>query len=280
MSRTLPFYQVDAFHPQRFRGNPAAIVPMTEALSDTEMQAIAAENNLSETAYIRRCPGEAVEYDIRWFTPALEVQLCGHATLASAAVVLERLEPGAARVTFHSLSGPLYVDKVPLADGTPGYQLDFPRDVPDALSNAALAAQVADAFGVEVLGLLNSPTAAYRLIALVRDAATVENAAPDLGKVKLIPYRSLSLTAAGDGPHADVDFVSRMFAPRAGITEDPVTGSLHCILTPYWAEKLGKTKLRARQLSARRGELTVEDTGSRTLIAGAATFVIEGKITV
>ncbi len=297
MSLLLPFYQLDAFTTERFRGNPAAVMPLTEPLPAALMQAIAAENNLSETAFIQRRPGPVVEYDIRWFTPALEVQLCGHATLASAAVVLERLEPSANRVTFHSLSGPLYVDKIALPDGTPGYRLDFPRDVPDVIDDMALLAQVADALGVEVLALLCSPTAAYRLVALVRDAATVEHAQPDLTKVAAINHRSVSLTAAGTaagwtetnevsmtaiarGDHGDVDFVSRMFAPKAGITEDPVTGSLHCILTPYWAARLGKSKLRARQLSARRGELFVEDTGTRTLLGGAVVFVLEGMMQV
>ncbi|MFY8105304.1 MAG: PhzF family phenazine biosynthesis protein [Elstera sp.] len=280
MTRSLPLYQVDAFTTERFRGNPAAVMPLSEALPEALMQAIAAENNLSETAFIQRRPGAAVEYDIRWFTPALEVQLCGHATLASAAVVLERLEPTATRVTFHSMRGPLYVDKIDLPGGTPGYRLDFPRDVPDLIEDPALLAQVSEAFGVEAIALLCSPTASYRLIALVQDAATVEHAKPDLMKIAAIPHRSVSLTAAGDGAHADVDFVSRMFAPKAGITEDPVTGSLHCILTPYWAARLGKNVLRARQLSARRGELFVEDTGTRTLIGGGAVFVLEGVMQV
>ncbi|KJV10440.1 hypothetical protein VZ95_04935 [Elstera litoralis] len=295
MTRALPLYQVDAFTAERFRGNPAAVMPLTEALPDALMQAIAAENNLSETAFIQRRPGASVEYDIRWFTPALEVQLCGHATLASAAVVFEKLEPQAPRVTFHSISGPLYVEKITLPTGAAGYALDFPRDVPEAVEDAALLAQVADALGVEVLGLLCSPTAAYRLVALVRDAATVAEAKPDLMKIAAINHRSVSLTAAGGktpdtdevsltaiagGAHPDVDFVSRMFAPKAGIPEDPVTGSLHCILTPYWAARLGKTKLRARQLSARRGDLWVEDTGTRTILAGQTVFVLEGTMLV
>ncbi len=280
MSRALPLYQVDAFTQERFRGNPAAVMPLTEPLPDALMQAIAAENNLSETAFIQRRPGVSVEYDIRWFTPGLEVQLCGHATLASAAVVLERLEPTAERVTFHSLSGPLSVDRAILADGSLGYRLDFPRDVPDVIEDTALLAHVSEAFGVEASALLCSPTASYRLIALVRDAATVEQAKPDLMKIAVLPHRSVSLTAAGDGIHSDVDFVSRMFAPKAGITEDPVTGSLHCILTPYWAARLGKNILRARQLSARRGELFVEDTGTRTLLGGGAVFVLEGVMQV
>jgi PhzF family phenazine biosynthesis protein len=292
MTRALPLYQVDAFTAERFRGNPAAVMPLTEALPDALMQAIAAENNLSETAFLQRRPGASVEYDIRWFTPALEVQLCGHATLASAAVVFEKLEPQATRVTFHSLSGPLYVEKTTLPTGAQGYALDFPRDVPETVEDAALLAQVSDAFGgLEVLGLLCSPTAAYRLVALVKDAATVATAKPDLMKIAAINHRSVSLTAAvdtdevsltaaGNGDHTDVDFVSRMFAPKAGIPEDPVTGSLHCILTPYWAARLGKTKLYARQLSARRGDLWVEDTGTRTILAGQTVFVLEGAMLV
>lgn len=281
MTRALPLYQVDAFTAERFRGNPAAVMPLTEALPAALMQSIAAENNLSETAFLQRRPGASVEYNIRWFTPALEVQLCGHATLASAAVVFEKLEPLATRVTFHSMSGPLYVEKTTLPTGAQGYALDFPRDVPDVVEDAALSAQVSAAFGgVDVLGLLCSPTAAYRLVALVQDATTVENAKPDLMKIAAITHRSVSLTAAGGGAHPGVDFVSRMFAPKAGITEDPVTGSLHCILTPYWAARLGKRKLYARQLSARRGDLWVEDTGTRTILAGQTVFVLEGAMLV
>lgn len=292
MTPSLPLFQVDAFTAEKFRGNPAAVMPLDAPLPAAVMQSIAAENNLSETAYIQRRPGPAVEYDIRWFTPALEVQLCGHATLASAAIVFERLEPEATRVTFHSLSGPLFVERVTLPTGAAGYALDFPRDVPEEVDDPQLLAQVAEALGVEVLGLLCSPTAAYRLIALVRDAATVEGAKPDLTKIAAISHRSVSLTAAGGtapdtdevsitalagNAHPDVDFVSRMFAPKAGIAEDPVTGSLHCILTPYWAARLGKTKLRARQLSARRGDLWVEDTGTRTRLAGQTVLVLEGR---
>ncbi len=294
MTGSCPFFQVDAFTAERFRGNPAAVILLPAPLPDHVLQAIAAENNLSETAFLHRRPGPVAAYDIRWFTPVLEVQLCGHATLASAAVVLERLEPTAPRVTFHSLSGPLTVERLALDGALPGYQMDFPRDVPDQIEDPALTAQVAAALGVAVEGLLCSPTAAYRLVAVVRDAATVATAKPDLTKIAAIQHRSVALTAAGGQKpaeidevsmtasagqdHADVDFVSRMFAPRAGIGEDPVTGSLHCILTPYWAARLGKSKLRARQLSARRGDLWVEDTGTRTRLGGAAVFVIEGQI--
>lgn len=256
MTRGLPFYQVDAFTAERFRGNPAAVIPVSDPLPEPLMQAIAAENNLSETAFLHRRPGPAVAYDIRWFTPVLEVQLCGHATLASAAVVLERLEPSAPRVTFHSLSGPLTVERTTLDVDQPGYQMDFPRDMPERIEDAALTAQVAEALGVAVEALLCSPTAAYRLVAVVRDAATVAAAKPDLAKIAAVNHRSVALTAAGGqritetdevsmtapagDDHTEVDFVSRMFAPKAGIAEDPVTGSLHCILTPYLGRTLGQ----------------------------------------
>lgn len=274
MSHTLPFFQVDAFTADRFRGNPAAIVLVTDPLTDAQMLAIAAENNLSETAFLRRRPGTATEYDIRWFTPVMEMDLCGHATLASAAVVLERLEPKAERVIFHGQRGPLQVDKIALPNGTPGYRLDFPRDPIQPLDNPALMAAITAAIGVEPLGLLG----AGRAVALLPDAASVEALTPDLARIAGLEPSWLAVTAPGDGAHADVDFVSRMFAPREGIPEDPVTGSLHCMLMPYWAGRLGRNTLRARQLSARRGDLWLEDTGSRTLIAGAAVFVIEGRL--
>lgn len=276
MSLTLPFFQVDAFTAERFRGNPAAILATPDPLTDAQMLAIAAENNLSETAFIRRRPGTAVEYDIRWFTPVMEMDLCGHATLASAAVVLERLEPKADRVVFHGQRGPLTVDKITLPTGAPGYQLDFPRDPLQPVDNPALMAAITAAIGIEPLGLLGMG----RAVALLPDAASVDALTPDLARVAGLEPSWLAVTAPGDGAHGDVDFVSRLFAPREGIPEDPVTGSLHCMLMPYWSGRLGRTKLRARQLSARRGDLWLEDTGTRTLIAGSAVFVIEGRISI
>ena len=231
MTRALPLYQVDAFTAERFRGNPAAVMPLTEALPDALMQSIAAENNLSETAFLQRRPGASVEYDIRWFTPALEVQLCGHATLASAAVVFEKLEPQATRVTFHSLSGPLYVERVTLPTGAAGYALDFPRDVPDVVEDAALIAQVSDAFGgLEVLGLLCSHVA---------DFGGVRPAVAHHGELAFIDPGRAEFPGLIDPDHAVEVFAvhHRLLAGSfCRIAEEPKTGShfsARC-LAPYF----------------------------------------------
>jgi PhzF family phenazine biosynthesis protein len=253
----IPIYQVDAFTSQLFGGNPAAVCPLEDWLPDETMQAIAAENNLAETAFIVPRAGE---FAIRWFTPAIEVSLCGHATLAAAHVVFEFIDPQRERVSFESQSGALHVTK--RADVL---ELDFPAEVPVARPAApALAAALA----AEPVAVLHGryPMAVF---ASEADVRAIE---PDFQA--LSEFRWVLVTAPGD----DVDFVSRFFAPGAGIPEDPVTGSAHCMLIPYWAERLGKTELSARQVSKRGGELTCALRGERVTIAGTARTFLEGHI--
>ncbi len=260
----LAIYQIDAFASRVFAGNPAAIVPLDAWLPDGVMQAIAAENNLSETAFFVR---EGEGWRLRWFTPALEVDLCGHATLASAHLIFERLAPGSTRVRFETLSGTLEVVK----DGE-RLALDFParpaslcQPAPGALA-AALRARP-----VEVL-------AARDYLAVFASADEVRALRPDMAALAALDRFAVIATAPGGGPGDECDFVSRFFAPAKGVPEDPVTGSAHCTLIPYWARRLGKRRLAARQISARGGELACEDRGERVTIAGHAVLYLEGTI--
>jgi PhzF family phenazine biosynthesis protein len=257
----LSLWQVDAFTNRRLTGNPAAVVPLAEWLSDELMQAIAAENNLSETAFLVR---EGPEWRVRWFTPAMEVELCGHATLASAFVVLRHLEPGRESVTFASRSGPLTVTRQ-------GHRLalDFPAypsrrvDTPPLLIEALGATPAETWLGVKMMAVFEREE---QVLAL----------APDFAKVARIEAFGVIATAPG----ASSDFASRYFVPQAGVNEDPVTGAAHCQLTPYWARRLGKTKLHARQVSKRGGELWCEDRGDRVTLAGEAVSYLTGTIEV
>src|SRR5690554_2413645 len=260
-------FQIDAFTNTLFGGNPAAVMPLQRWLPDSLLQAIAGENNLSETAFLVATPElDDADFHIRWFTPTAEVPLCGHATLASAWVVFNKLGWPHDIVPFQSKSGPLAVAKKP--DGW--LELDFPnlafecRPTP-ALITEALPGSPDEAFFVpndtNYMVVLNSETA-------------VRNAAPDLRKLTELGNQGLIVTAVGE----QADFVSRYFAPGIGIDEDPVTGSIHSVLTPYWAERLGKTSLQARQLSARGGELRCKLKGERVAIAGQAAFFMEGSV--
>lgn len=280
----LPLYQVDAFAERPFVGNPAAVCPLDAWLPDALMQSIALENNLSETAFFVRRPGTPgddpgentgddagrPEYDLRWFTPSAEVDLCGHATLASAKVVLDRLEPDAAAVRFHTRSGPLDVEARPA-----GLAMDLPAMVPapapDSESGEPGQA-LARALGVRPEALLRASW--YWLVVLPSEAA-VRAVAPDFRALADLGIEAI-VTAPGDPP--GVDFVSRMFAPALGVDEDPVTGSAHCTLTPYWAARLGRDVLRARQVSARGGEVACELRGDRVVLAGPAVLVLEGHL--
>jgi PhzF family phenazine biosynthesis protein len=257
----LPIYQVDAFASQVFAGNPAALVPLETWLPDATLQAIAAENNLSETAYFVGGDGA---YALRWFTPTTEIDLCGHATLASAFLILNRLEKGRDRVTFGSKSGPLVVTR----DGE-RLVLDFPARPPKPV---APDPRLADA-----LHAVPRETGLARDLMVVLDSEDeVRRLRPDFQRLSELDAFAVMVTAAG----READFVSRFFAPREGIAEDPVTGSAHCTLVPYWAKRLGKTRLRALQVSARGGELFCEDRGERVAIAGHAVLYMEGTIEV
>jgi PhzF family phenazine biosynthesis protein len=258
----LPIYQIDAFARAIFQGNPAAVCPLDKWLPDATLQAIAAENNLAETAYYVR---EGDRYGLRWFTPTVEVDLCGHATLAAASVILEhRRELDGCRVTFDSRGGELAVER----EGDL-YALDFPsrpaQELPsDPAIEAALGAQP-----TRVLG-------ARDCLCVFESEQQVRALKPDMSRVAAAGFFAFIVTAPG----SDCDFVSRFFAPKQGIPEDPVTGSAHSTLIPYWAGRLGKTKMFARQISERGGELWCEDRGSRVKIAGRAVKYLEGRLTI
>jgi PhzF family phenazine biosynthesis protein len=259
----LALYQVDAFAGRVFAGNPAAVVPLDRWLPDGVLLAIAAENNLSETAFLVRDGGG---YHIRWMTPAAEVDLCGHATLASAWVVMNLLEPGRPDVVFASKSGPLRVRR----DGE-RLALDFPSRPPGAAEDTAHDA-LAGALGRRPAEALVSRD----YLAVYASEADVRALAPDMARVAGLDRMGVIATAPGQ----DCDFVSRFFAPAVGVPEDPVTGSAHCTLVPYWSARLGRPRLFARQVSRRGGELWCEDRGDRVLIAGHAALYLTGAIEV
>lgn len=264
-------YQVDAFAVRAFEGNPAAIVPLTGWLPDPVLQAIALENNLSETAYfVRRSAGQ---YDLRWFTPAMEVDLCGHATLASAHVLFAHLGETAPALTFHTRSGPLHVSR---GAGGP-LTMDFPALPSRPLDDAArMAARVAEAMNAPApLEVFAAPDlmAVFESAAQVR-ALSTRNALAAL--LQATQMRGLIATAPSDDPA--FDFVSRFFAPNHGIPEDPVTGSAHCKLAPYWGQRLGKTQMTARQVSPRGGTVLCTLTGDRVLLGGRCADFMTGTI--
>ena len=255
----LAIYQVDAFTDRLFAGNPAAVCPLEAWLPDATMQAIAAENNLSETAFF---VPRGDDYDLRWFTPTLETDLCGHATQASGFVVMNRLAPQKSTVRFHTRSGALTVTRQGEV-----FAIDLPAQPP---APCAMPPKFVAALGrkpVQILG-------AVKYLVLYDDEADVASLEPDTAALEDIDRDGVIVSAPG----RDCDFVSRYFAPHAGIPEDPVTGSAHCTLVPYWAKRLGKTKLHARQISQRGGELFCELRGDRVVIAGRAALYLEGKI--
>jgi predicted PhzF superfamily epimerase YddE/YHI9 len=257
----IPLYQIDAFASDLFRGNPAAVCPLDRWLPDETLQAIAAENNLAETAFY--IPNGGGRYHLRWFTPAVEVDLCGHATLATAYVILEaRREIASSRVAFDSKSGELIVDR---EDGL--YTLDFPAQPP---AECAVDPKLIPGLGAEPQRVM----AARRYLCVFETEDQVRALAPTMELIAALDRYAVIATAPG----TDCDFVSRFFAPSAGVPEDPVTGSAHCTLIPYWAERLGKTKLFARQISRRGGELWCELRGDRVKIAGRAVKYLEGRI--
>ena len=257
----IDLYQVDAFASRPFEGNPAAVCPLEAWLPDGTLQAIALENNLSETAFF---VPEGDGYAIRWFTPAAEVDLCGHATLATAWVLFNRLGIGGDSVTFSSRSGPLPVTR----DGD-WLVLDFPAQPPRPCATPAVL--------VEALGAEPSECLEYvDLLAVFDDPEAVLGMRPDMGRLAALDYRGTIVTA----PHPEYDFVSRFFGPAVGVPEDPVTGSAHTKLAPYWGERLGKRQLNARQVSSRGGDLQCTLKGDRVLIAGRAVPYLQGRIQV
>ncbi len=256
----LKIYQIDAFSKTVFGGNPAAVVPLEGWLDDATMQEIAQENNLSETAFF---VPEGEGFGLRWFTPLSEVELCGHATLASAFVLFETLGFGGNMIIFETKSGKLTVTRE--ADGM--LSMDFPAEfasvceTPKELAGAIGVTPIETLIGVDYMALLGSEREVLGL-------------KPDFAKLKELGGRGLIVTAKGDTN----DFVSRFFAPKLGIDEDPVTGSAHCALAPYWSQKIGKTTLHAKQLSKRSGEIECELTGDRVSLKGYAVKYMSGEI--
>jgi len=254
-------YVVNAFTKEKFGGNPAAVVPLQEWLSDDLMQHIAAQHNLAETAYI---VAKGNEYQIRWFTPTVEVDLCGHATLASAHVLFNYLNYDGDKIVFHSKSGPLHITK--MNEGR--IMLDFPGNAPVETSTVKAIEE----------GLKVKPLAVYistfDYMVLLENQEAIENLSPDFKILAQVPSRGVIATAKGN----ESDFVSRCFFPQSGIDEDPVTGSAHTVTVPYWAKKLGKSKLSAIQLSKRKGYLDCELAGDRVLMIGNAVTYLVGDI--
>ena len=259
----IPIYQVDAFTGQLFSGNPAAVCPLEQWLDKQSMQNIAAENNLSETAFFVK-KGEG--FEIRWFTPTIEVDLCGHATLASAHVIFNYLDFKAEVIKFQSKSGELRVTR-----SGDLLTLDFPATKPEPME---IPCQLTEALNA-------TPRAIYRsrdLLALFEKEEDIVSMRPDFGILLDVLTSQDCLGMIVTAPGNQSDFVSRFFAPPAGIDEDPVTGSAHTTLTPFWAERLDKKSLHAYQVSQRKGELFCELAGDRALISGKAVTYLKGEI--
>lgn len=254
----IPLYQIDAFTSKIFSGNPAGVCPLDDWLSHEQMQSIAMENNLAETAFfVKQNDG----YQLRWFTPKVEVDLCGHATLASGFVIFNYLDPSAHSVSFQTKSGILIVRR----EGD-RLTMDFParKAQPQATVSEIL---------IHALGALPKEILFARdYLVVYEKESLVRSLNPDMNSLLQLDGLGVIVSAPGDTS----DFVSRFFAPKVGVPEDPVTGSAHCTLIPYWSEKLGKKKLHAFQVSPRGGELFCEDLGARVKIAGNAVRYSEG----
>jgi PhzF family phenazine biosynthesis protein len=256
----MKYYIVDAFTDRPFGGNPAGVCLLDEWLSVDRMQNIAMENNLSETAFLVKRNGY---YDLRWFTPANEVDLCGHATLGSAFVLFKFVELTANVLEFHTQSGLLTVER----KGDMLW-LDFPSRKPKPIE---VTAQMEQAIGCSII---EAHLSMRDMLLLLKDENQVKNASPDFDALRSVASHAVIITAKGK----DVDFVSRFFAPNYGVPEDPVTGSAHCVLIPFWSGRLGKTSMKARQLSKRGGQLWCEDAGERVKIGGKAVLYMSGEI--
>jgi PhzF family phenazine biosynthesis protein len=268
----MKLWQVDAFANKPLEGNPAAVVPLDAWIDARLMQKIARENNLAETAFlVKTAPGC---YDLRWFTPEAEVDLCGHATLASAWIIFEHLDPGLRAVSFMTRSGELIVER-----GKGGWNtMSLPADPPEPFDGPErLAENIGEALGVPPPGELFKA----RYLLAVWDDPKVVRGIRDCGEIarvlRSVDMWGLIVTARGDDGY---DFVSRFFAPDKGVPEDPVTGSAHCILTPFWAKRRGKKTMKARQVSPRGGDLTYTDEGLRTVLSGPCALYLKGEINV
>ncbi len=271
---SIPIYIVDAFTNRPFAGNPAAVCLLEEKRDASWMQKVAAEMNLSETAFLS--PRAAGEWDLRWFTPVVEANLCGHATLASAHTLWQTgtttntgTSNAGDRLSFHTRSGVLHAER---AGNT--IRLDFPADLPTALEPASATVSTLSA------ALGSTPLAVWRgredLLAVLPDAESVRRLRPDIRALATLDARGIIATATGDEP--GVDFMSRFFGPAVGIDEDPVTGSAHCVLAPYWAQQLGRNSLQGYQASARGGHIGVHWQGERVQLTGQAVTTVEGRL--
>ncbi len=262
-----PIFQVDAFTSQPFHGNPAAVCPLPAAAEDSWMQNVAREMNLSETAFLVRQPdGQAEGYHLRWFTPAAEVRLCGHATLASAHILWETGMLGRHETArFHTLSGLL------TADWRDGWiEMNFPATVAE---EAVPPAGLLEAFGVKALYVGRSK---FDYLIEVESEEIIRSLQPNFNALAAVEARGVMITSRSAS--AEYDFVSRFFAPAVGVNEDPVTGSSHCCLTPYWGQRLGKESLTAFQASPRGGELRLRLAGERVLLSGQAVTIMKGEL--
>ncbi len=256
----IELFQIDAFTSRLFRGNPAAVCPLDGWLSDSLMQKIAAENNLSETAFFVT---EGDAFGLRWFTPETEVDLCGHATLAAAYVIFNELQAREKEVIFNTRSGALRV-----VSERNSFILDFPAQPPDVCDlPIALSLGLG---GIQPLEVLSSED----YIVVLESETQVRSIIPDFSKLKELPKRGVVVTSTSN----EYDFVSRWFGPKVGVNEDPVTGSAHCALAPYWAAKLKRQKLNAAQLSKRGGEIFCEVVGDRVLLKGSGVKYLAGVI--
>ncbi len=262
LPKSLPIFQVDAFTEDLFGGNPAAVCPLKHWLPDETMQKIASENNLSETAFLVPMDGG---FQIRWFTPKLEVDLCGHATLASAYVIFNELNYPSNSIDFQSKSGLLQVSQEQQQ-----IILDFPSDPPEPCTPPT---GLLDALGVDAVEVLKGMT---DYLVILPEETDIRTAAPNFTRLSLVEARGIIISAPGDRS----DFVSRFFAPASGIDEDPVTGSAHCTLTPYWSHRLNKSTLQAQQLSQRKGVLQCTMKNDRVLLTGQAVLYMKGSIEV
>jgi PhzF family phenazine biosynthesis protein len=257
-----PLFHLDAFTRRPLAGNPAAVMLLESFMADGILQGIAAENNLGATAFLVPKGGD---YRLRWFTPSCEIPLCGHGTLASAAVVMERLEIGRRQVIFASPSGPLTVNRI---EG--GYSMNFPARFSKAPTTPV--PDLRDALGSDPLEVVCD---SFNYIVLLQSSEKVRDLAPDMVAIARLNLNGVIVTAADGG---DFDFISRYFAPAKGIPEDPVTGSAHCALVPFWAKRLNKTEFRAAQVSRRGGEMTCRLIGDRVELQGSCVFYSEGSV--
>jgi PhzF family phenazine biosynthesis protein len=265
----IPVFQIDAFTDQPFSGNPAAVCPLDGWLPEADMQSIASEMNLSETAFFVPSEKHDIDYDIRWFTPKIEVDLCGHATLASGHVVLSKLQPDLTQVAFSSRRGRLTVEH-----RNDMLELDFPVNPPRPLKDANEVAAVQSALGASPVEILHANTT----VAVFETESQVAELKPNFAAVAKLKEPWVAVTAPADA--GEFDFVSRFFVPTAGINEDPATGSSHTVLMPYWAGKFGKTELVGRQISNRGGTMYCKLVDDRVKIAGHVVEVMTGELTI